>query len=394
MLYKKLMINLLFGATFFSHLHALSFIPQHNRPLLLLFFPIALIFCYRYKVRFNYNLLLSICTFFFIIIGSFLFNLFYGEFDLYFREIVLRVLSYLVLFYFFFVGTIFWQNRKLISDKFYTFFIVVGIVQIYSILKLPFSNLFIYFFDNHLIKSFASVSDRVLFFEAEPSYVAFLIIFLMVIFEHKNNFLWLFFSILTFSIRTTIISLMYYIKNHPFIYGFIIIASLSFFLSKTQLSYSVYYRTKALITFQTVDPSSYIRLVKNKIKIQMIKDNPIFGVGPGQYSTYYTGKYLIEYNTRGQKELESALLEKSKSEDPYSFILGLAAELGLIGLIAFTLAYYYLFKHSKRKYLLLLILLILFWGYPFGKPYIWILLGYIYQEYKNNEINELFLSYA
>ena len=187
---------------------------------------------------------------------------------------------------------------------------------------------------------------------------------------------------------------MYYIKNHPFIYGFIIIASLSFFLSKTQLSYSVYDRTKALITFQTVDPSIYIRLVKNKIKIQMIKDNPIFGVGPGQYSTYYTGKYLIEYNTRGQKELESALLEKSKSVDPYSFILGLAAELGLIGLIAFTLAYYYLFKHSKRKYLLLLILLILFWGYPFGKPYIWILLGYIYQEYKNNEINELFLSYA
>jgi hypothetical protein len=389
MTFKSLIINLLFGATFFNHLHALSFIPQHNRPLLLLFFPVFLIFIHRYKVRFSYNLILWICTFFSIAIGSILYNLFFGEFELFFPEIINRVLSYLVSFYFIFIGIIFWQNRKIISDKFYTFFIIVGIIQIYSMLRFPFSNLVTNLFDNYLIKSFASVGNYILFFEAEPSYVAFMIIFLMVIFEHRNKSLWVLFAILTFSLRTTIISVMYYIKKRPFIYGFIIIAFLTVGLSKFQISYSVYSRTVALITFQTLDPSSYIRIVKNKAAVQIINDNPIFGVGPGQFSTYYTSKYISNYDTRGFGELESALVTKDKTIDPYSFILGLVAELGLFGLIGFTLPFYYLFKHSNRKYLLLLILFILFWGYPFGKPYIWILLGYIYQEYQLLKINKI-----
>ena len=59
-------------------------------------------------------------------------------------------------------------------------------------------------------------------------------------------------------------------------------------------------------------------------------------------------KYKKELQ-KSLSELESDLVRKSKTTDPYSYILGLGAELGLFGLIGFTLSFYYLFKHSNRK---------------------------------------------
>jgi len=89
MTYRKFIINVLFGSVFFNHLFALSFIPQHNRPLLLLFSPIFLFFIIKYKTRFNYNLILSIAIFNLIVIASFIFNLFFSDYDYYLPEIFL-----------------------------------------------------------------------------------------------------------------------------------------------------------------------------------------------------------------------------------------------------------------------------------------------------------------
>ena len=167
---------------------------------------------------------------------------------------------------------------------------------------------------------------------------------------------------------------------------------LSLFLLKTQVSYPVYSRVKALVTFQKLDPSIYIRVVNNKIGFQMINDYPIFGVGPGQYSTYYSGKYLSNYETRGISELQSGLDNKTKTADPYSLIIGIISELGLFSLLWILISFMYLYYKSHRKYLVALLFLILMWGYPFGKPYIWIILGFIYEENKIRTINNYKLS--
>jgi hypothetical protein len=382
MTYKNIIINLLFGATFFNHLPLLSFIPQHNKPLLLLLFPIYLLYIFRYKSPFSYNLILWITGFFFIVLGSTFWNLFLGDFQYYYPEIIKRMISYIVLFYFFYVGVIFWQDRDFISQKFYPFFITIGVIQIYSIFNFPLSNFIINLFDNHLISSFASVGSTILFFEAEPSYVAFLIIFLMVFYEKKNTFIWLAFSIMTISVRTTMISFLYYIKKRPLRYGFVLITILSIFLSITQVNYSVFSRLKSIFTFQTLDSSTYIRFVNNSIGLRIIKDYPIFGIGPGQYSTYYSGKYLSNYKTRGINELQSALDTKTKTADPYSLFIGVISELGLFSFLWILISFMYLYYKSHRKYLIAILFLILLWGYPFGKPYIWIILGYVYGEIK------------
>jgi hypothetical protein len=169
---------------------------------------------------------------------------------------------------------------------------------------------------------------------------------------------------------------------------------LSLFSFKTQVSYPVYSRLKALITFQKLDPSTYIRVVNNKIGLQMINDYPIFGVGPGQYSTYYSGKYLSNYDTRGIKELQGVLDNKTKTADPYSLFIGVISELGLFSLLWILISFMYLYYNSHRKYLVALLFLILMWGYPFGKPYIWIVLGFIYEENKFYSINNNKLSVA
>jgi len=205
-------------------------------------------------------------------------------------------------------------------------------------------------------------------------------------YEQKNMRLFVFFSILTLSVRTTLISIIYYIRKRPIFYSLIISVPLIIAASRLDFSYSVYYRVKALLTFQQLDPSTYIRIVNNRIAFDMIKDYPLLGVGPGQYSSYYTGKYLVDYDTRGISELENVLLQKTKNADPYSFVLGIASELGIAGLIWLTLTWAFFFSKSNRKYLLAVLLLILLWGYPYGKPYIWILFGYIYQEYRYNTI--------
>jgi len=293
------------------------------------------------------------------------------------------------MFYFFLIGIIFYQNKDLISYKYYYFFIIIGFIQIYALFALPFSGHIISFFDNYLIDSYATISNRLLFFEAEPSYVAFCVIFLMVMFERKSNFFWMFFSLFTLSVRTTLISIIYYLKKHVIIYSLIIISSLTFILSTNQISYLVFDRVKAILTFQQLDPSTYIRVVNNKIALQIIRDYPIFGVGPGQYSVYFSHKYLINYDTRGINELNNAMEEKTKISDPYSFLIGMVAELGIFVLIWIIINASILFYKTKRKFLLGVLVMILLWGYPYGKPYIWILLGYIYQEFDKNYINQI-----
>ena len=141
---KILIINLLFGATFFNHLHALAFIPQHNRPLLLVFFPLFLFFIHKYKSSFSYNLILWFSAFFLIASLSFVWNLFTTEFNYYIPEAIFRFLSYLTLFYFSLIGIIFRQNKKFISEKFYSFFILIGLIQIYAVLDFPLSNYITY----------------------------------------------------------------------------------------------------------------------------------------------------------------------------------------------------------------------------------------------------------
>ena len=378
---KTLVINLLFGATFFNHLHALKFIPQHNRPLLLLCFPLVIWFLKKYKTSISQNIIFWFSYLLLLTTFSLCWNIFFGDYSFYQPEAVLRYLSYIIIFYFFLIGILFKQNEKLISSKFYYFFIFIGVLQIYLKFNLPLSSIIINIFDNYLIYSFASVANHILFFEAEPSYVAFMIIFLMVFFERKNSFIWVFFSVLTISVRTTVVSILYYIKKN--FYFFLSFFTLLIFILSPKIieSYRVSSRIKSIITIQSnVDPSTYIRLVNNKIALEIILDYPLFGVGPGQYSTYFSHKYLKNYDTRNIPELKQSLDFKTKIADPYSLILGLISELGILIFIWIFLSFAYLFFYSKRKYLVGVFLLILLWGYPFGKPYIWILFGYVFEE--------------
>ena len=392
MTYKKLIINLLFGATFFNHLHALAFIPQHNRPLLLLLFPVFIFYIFRYDLRLKLNLIFWFFSFFFIAFGSTIWNLFFGDIQFYNPELIKRILSYFIIVYFFLIGIIFWNNKNLISNKFYTFIITIGLIQIYSILIFPFSNIFISLFENHFIDSFSSAGDKLLFFEAEPSYVGFLLIFLMIFYEKKNTFVLLIFSILSLSIRTTILSSLYYIKKRPFTYIIIGTTILSLLIVKAEVNYSVFTRLVNVVTFKQVDRSLHVRNVKNKIGLEIIRDYPIFGVGPGQYSVYYTSKYLNHYDLGGSKELKQSLAMKSKVEDPYSFFIGIVSELGILSILWILLTFVIFYRNSNRKYLISILFLILMMGYPFGKPYIWIIFGYIYEEMRFISINNNKLS--
>jgi hypothetical protein len=256
----------------------------------------------------------------------------------------------------------------------------MGFIQIYAIFAFPGSSVIINLFDNYLIDSFFNPTGSVLFLEAEPSYIAYFLIFLLFFFDYKGKSIWLFFSISTISIRTIIVGLLIYIKKNPIILSLLLIIPTIFFINKYEVSNLFISRIKNISKVETMDPSTYIRYVKNDIAFKIINDNFLIGVGPGQYSTYYTGKYLNKFETRGIRELESARQNKSKTEDPYSLILGLGAELGLIGLFCFFYGLYKIFRNTNKKYYLLLIILILLWDYPYGKPYMWILLGYLFAE--------------
>ena len=100
----------------------------------------------------------------------------------------------------------------------------------------------------------------------------------------------------------------------------------------------------------------------------------------GSVQGEFANIYLNDYDTRNIKELEAVKLSKSPSEDPYSFLLGLGAEIGLIGLLFFLAGLFFIFLKTSNKYFFLILLLLLFFDYPFGKPFVWIILGYMYEE--------------
>tara|TARA_Y100000590_G_C15591128_1_gene966113 strand:- start:167 stop:1237 length:1071 start_codon:yes stop_codon:yes gene_type:complete len=350
--------------------------------------PLVFFYMMKNKIVINKNFLLWLSLFIITITISFIHNLFFGFFEIYYNELIIRTISYLVSAYFFIIGIIFYYKKELISPKFYYFFVILGFIQVYAILGFPGSQSIVFLLDNYLIDSFANPANHLLFLEAEPSYIAYFIIFLVFFYDYKKGkILWLFFSLVSLSVRSTIISLLLFIKRHPITFSICAVIPLIFLLNKYQISYVVVNRLKNMSSSETMDPSTYIRYVKNVAAYKILKDNFIIGVGPGQYSTYYTGVYLDDYDTRGIVELENARISKSKIEDPYSFILGFGSELGLIGLSFLFYGLFVIFRNTNKKYFLMLVVLILAWDYPYGKPFLWIILGYLFEEGRAEIVN-------
>lgn len=333
------------------------------------------------KFTLRVSFIMWISTFLIIVNFSFFYNYFFGVLNIYHQEFLIRTFSYLLVIYNFIIGIIFFKYKNLISSKFYYFFIIIGFSQLYAIAGLPGNYLLITLYDNFLIDSFANPENFVLFFEAEPSYVAYFIIFLIFFNDkRRGKALWVFFSFFTLSVRTTIISLLIFIKKRPLTLSLIFLLPTILAINFYNLSYPVLDRLKNISSPETMDPSSYIRYVKNASAAKIIFNNKLLGVGPGQYSMHYSNIYLNDYDTRNIKELEAVKLSKSPSEDPYSFLLGLGAEIGLIGLLFFLAGLFFIFLKTSNKYFFLILLLLLFFDYPFGKPFVWIILGYMYEE--------------
>lgn len=119
--------------------------------------------------------------------------------------------------------------------------------------------------------------------------------------------------------------------NWKYIYGFIIFAIMSLFIPVV---------TKRLSDF--MNPDQYASRIKHwKVAILMIKDHPIFGVGNGNYVSYYDS-YIAKY-----PELDYAYKKRFPVHNSY---LKVESELGILGIISF-ISFIFLSVKSMAKFI-------------------------------------------
>ncbi|PSM51723.1 hypothetical protein CRN67_06230 [Campylobacter blaseri] len=99
----------------------------------------------------------------------------------------------------------------------------------------------------------------------------------------------------------------------------------------------------ALLKKGNFNSSNGIRIALNILSIEVIKDNPFFGVGLGDYEEEY--KKLLKKDEFAYMSNIRGFIEKNSPHNQYTFI---AMQVGLIGLMVFLLIIYECFRALRR----------------------------------------------
>jgi hypothetical protein len=266
----------------------------------------------------------------------------------------------------------------LLYGLFETFVVVTGIF-----------TKFISLFRSSFVSLPAITPSRVSLVASEPSFIAFQIPLLLYVFHKRKRYVYLFafliIIVFTDSLNCYLTTVIFYIS---FITYKILTESISLKWNTIGIgSFSILFiylnriRLYRIIISIIQDPSSLERLYYIVSLIYMIREFP-FGVGVGQYGAHAL-RIFRQYDIPITRPAVVSNL-RSGTLDPWSFILGIVVEGGIIVIPVVILLFSKLFHISKINIYSFAAfvpsLFLLFQTYPPATPYIWILFGLICHE--------------
>ncbi len=338
-------------------------------------------------------------------IGSSIITVFYGNVF----QALNRLLGYVLIFVFIYIAiysllrfgieTIaFWTGLGYVPVLFY------GIIEALSILKMTWAYAVVSLVRTWVIVDFNWVG-RLALLATEPSFVSFQLLLLITLFPFlKNRYLRistlaLIFLAAVFSLSGTIILvlsgyvvslILFSLPQKKFWQtstagGFAaVLAGLAYSLSPAiRLSVSngiqramQIARINDMVTSMTIRFSYVLNLIYALIETRGV------GLGMGQYGMYWKEIYLrhIDYRAFDKfGEIAKALASPTYMR-PWSVIFGIGADLGIVGLVLFSLFIYQVFRlcRDPRAKAVVVASLVAFVGaYPIVTPHIWLALGLV-----------------
>lgn len=142
------------------------------------------------------------------------------------------------------------------------------------------------------------------------------------------------------------------------------------------------------------DTSFNIRLIHIRNIINTVKDHHWIGLGVGQYGVFWRDTFLRQHydlsisNRFG--ELTGYLSNPNYHARPWSFVLGVLADFGIVGLLVFLLFLFRLWRTCEErsdKVAVLMGFILICGAYPIVTPQIWVLYGLIAAKRKLHRSN-------
>ncbi len=314
----------------------------------ILLFVSFLVLLYKYWFLFlKEKILISISIF---VIYGIILTFFCENKNLAFNELTNCFLAWLCAFFLGYSVTDKKKNSTLIKITIFVFAVTVflGFLSYFGLL--PEKIYFLRLSQNNQIK--VGTTSRLIF--AARCLIVSIILISYILFKKEVGrqktftavFLILFFSMALFLsgsrvyyfvyfITLLLISLFFFIKTKS-LKKIIMFFSVIFILGATAYSTNTQIAKRIKNISITKDISISSRINMHKFAIELIKQNPIFGIGPAQ-ATIQEGFFKLELDTHDHPHLHSLYLDT-------------AAEYGIIGLILFLIIMFYVFKNLIIQY--------------------------------------------
>ena len=274
-----------------------------------------------------------------------------------------------------------------------------GLVEAFAVLGVGFARTIVY-----TIRSYTVVvpwwAGRLSLFASEPSFLAFQLVLLIYcipflrqrMFRYSAYFLVV--LILLFSQSMTILSTVVLYFGIRFLLSGslnfkVLVVSLSaiasFLAVRLEIFYPIVYRLRNI----TSDVSLQIRLSYLLNLFQCLLYSWGAGLGIGQYGLFWKEIYIkhIDYNAFDLYGEVARNLASASYMKPWSAVLGVGVDLGVVGLLVLLIFLYKVWKacittHDKAIFIASLVLIM--GAYPIVTPHLWLLFGFIIAKKYSN----------
>jgi hypothetical protein len=328
-------------------------------------------------------------------------TLFYGSFF----QAMNRLLGYCLIFIYLYITLFSLQaygikTIALFTATGYIPILLYAVIEVLAILNIPAAYSLFMFVRNQLVVPFPWVS-RLSLLTTEPSFVGFQLILLFTIFPfvtrkpYRLSIFMLFILALFFTQSATLIGLvmvyfvsLFLLTAKPRLLAGVMVAGGLAGIT-TWLFYSVLHE-KILPVLQSINIH---RLDTLKISlairwnyilnlIYVLLETRGLGLGIGQYGLYWKEIYLrhIEYQSFDKYGEVAKALASQEYMRPWSVVLGIGSDLGIVGILlffAFIIPIFRLAKTAHERVLTVAAFFALLSAYPIVTPHVWLALALI-----------------
>ncbi|MBT7600298.1 MAG: hypothetical protein HN560_04410 [Anaerolineae bacterium] len=320
-------------------------------------------------------------------------TIFYGGF----WQACVRLLGYIIVFSFLYMAMYVishwgmgWVARIIVIG--YIPAMLYGLIEALAVAGWMYAETIVY-----IIREYVVVvngwAGRLSLFTTEPSFLAFqllLLIFCLPFLRQRTLRLSACFLIMLIAVfsqsLTVVFTLALYLGLRFFMSGNIAYKALvlsvgglsGILVAKLPILYPIAYRLENI----SRDVSLQIRLSYVYNLFYSLFDTWGAGFGIGQYGLFWKDVYLqnIDYSSFDKFGEVANTLASTAYMKPWSLILGIGVDLGIIGLFVFLIFLYKTWKscitsHDKAVFIVAIILLM--GAYPIVTPHIWLIIGFI-----------------